>query len=87
MERVLAQMLPPAASTLPEERVLAQMLPPAASTLPEERVLAQMLPPAASTLPEALSPSSTVDSVVMECDSDFPESSVPGMYSWELSPV
>jgi hypothetical protein len=86
MERVLAQTLPPAASTLPEERVLAQM-PPAASTLPEERVLAQMLPPAASTLPEALSPSSTVVSVEMECDSDFAESSVPGMYSWELSLV
>ena len=71
------------------ERVLAQMLTPAASTLPEERVLAQMLPPAASTLPEALSPSSSVVSVEMNisCDSDFAESSVPGLYSWELSLV
>ena len=87
MERVLAQMLTPAATTLPEERALAQMLAPAASTLPEERALAEMLAPAAGTLLESLSPFSTVVSVQIECDSEFAESSVPGMYIWELSHV
>ena len=97
MERVLAQMLSPAATTVPEERALAttvpeeralaQMLAPAASTLPEERALAEMLAPVAGAQLESMSPPSTVVSMEMGCDSEFTESSVPGMYSWELSHV
>ena len=76
-----------------EEEVQESLHPsPARASAPSgddpRGLLPQPMPaPVASTQLEPMSPASTVVSMEMDCDSEFTETSVPAVYSWELSSV
>jgi hypothetical protein len=90
MGRVLQQMLC-SKDSAQEEEVQESLRPgPAAasdSSGEGQLLLQAVLAPVASALLEPMLPASTVVSMNMDSDSEFTQTSVPAVYSWELSSV